>query len=305
MRKASSEDRDANLAETGAQYECRFENKLNSEEETQIFKIVKIRVCWIKVILLLPILTILTGGIVLLFIIWYVDVMYYLIFWRAKELDNASFLLVYSCRNQKEIVYIRRGTSFCLLNLTLDTAQNQYTENGQQLSEKEETMRFSSGYKKINSSIPTFNFRYSKYFYSEEDAMFVPIEFDTSKTYDVIHNTYSKVLQEGQQIDHLVSLYGRGNITIKEKNIFIALVTDIINPFYIFQVFSFIIWFLTEYEIYSYCIIFLTVVSLVMELVFLKISFYRLKKLSKYECNIKVIRKNAEGIEEVTEVNSD
>ena len=142
-------------------------------------------------------------------------------------------------------------------------------------------------------------------FYSEEDKMFVPIEFDTNKTLDVIHNSYSKVLQEGEEIAHLVSLYGRGNINIKEKNILVALVIDIFNPFYIFQIFSFIIWFLTEYEIYSYCIIFLSFVSIVMELVFLKISHYRLKKLSKYECYLKVIRRNEDEIEETKEINSD
>ncbi len=92
-------------------FECNFVNKLNSEEETQIFKVVKLQICWLKVILLVPILTILTAGIALLFIIWYVDVMYYLVFWRVKELDKASFLLVYGCRKQKEIVYIKRGIS--------------------------------------------------------------------------------------------------------------------------------------------------------------------------------------------------
>ena len=142
-------------------------------------------------------------------------------------------------------------------------------------------MRFSNGYKKINSTTPTFNFRYSKYFFSPDDNLFAPIEFDTDKTFDVIHDKYSKNVQEGEEIAHILTLYGRGNIVIKEKNIFLALLVDIFNPFYIFQVFSFIVWFLTEYEIYAYCIIFLTVVSIVMELVFFEDELSSIKTIIK------------------------
>lgn len=138
-------------------------------------------------------------------------------------------------------------------------------------------MRYLEGYRQITNSTPTFEYRFTKYYFDKEESAFVPLEFDYYKTYECLQTTFAQCVQEGKEYDHLVHLYGKCNIKLPEKNLFMMLIEDILNPFYLFQLFSIIIWFLTEYEIYSGCIIFTTLLSIIIETIELKRNFMRLK----------------------------
>lgn len=55
-------------------------------------------------------------------------------------------------------------------------------------------------------------------------------------------------------------------ITINVKSYWRMLIEEVFNPFYIFQVFSVILWSLDDYFYYAGCIVFLTTVSVVTSL---------------------------------------
>ena len=90
-------------------YDWGFVNRRESEEETQIWRIIMLELSIFKIVFIMPILFILTLGFILLFCYWYVSLRYILLFTKTKSLSNASYLYVFSTRNQKEIVKINRS----------------------------------------------------------------------------------------------------------------------------------------------------------------------------------------------------
>jgi len=60
--------------------------------------------------------------------------------------------------------------------------------------------------------------------------------------------------------------FGPCNINVPEKSIPRLLVEEVLNPFYIFQVFSMILWYCDGYVYYAFCILLISVTSAVTSL---------------------------------------
>lgn len=133
----------------------------------------------------------------------------------------------------------------------------------------------------------------------------MPIEFDYYKTFESIHTTYSGGVSEGEEYASIVDKYGKCNIVLPEKGILQLLIKDVMNPFYLFQMFSIVVWFFDEYQIYAYCIIGTTIISVTVELIDLKRNFNNLRKMVDYECKMTVKRVDTNGNLIVKEVPSD
>lgn len=63
--------------------------------------------------------------------------------------------------------------------------------------------------------------------------------------------------------DRTFKLYGSGTLSIPNKTIPQLLVQEVLNPFYLFQIWSVILWYFSEYEYYASCILLIAIVSLV------------------------------------------
>ena len=61
-------------------------------------------------------------------------------------------------------------------------------------------------------------------------------------------------------------LYGDNIIEIQVKSYMKLLVQEILNPFYIFQVASIILWSIDAYYVYAGCIFFISAISICVEL---------------------------------------
>ena len=92
------------------------------------------------------------------------------------------------------------------------------------------------------------------------------------------------------QIESARHKFGECQLHVPMKSIPRLLIDEILNPFYIFQVGSMILWFLDGYVKYAICIL---VVSLfgVLENLYETVTNYRsVRKMAKYECQIQVKR---------------
>ncbi|XP_070207558.1 polyamine-transporting ATPase 13A3-like isoform X2 [Littorina saxatilis] len=58
-------------------------------------------------------------------------------------------------------------------------------------------------------------------------------------------------------------LYGINKIAVHVVPIVVLLFKEVLSPFYIFQLFSMILWYLDEYEIYATCILFISTISII------------------------------------------
>ena len=59
-----------------------------------------------------------------------------------------------------------------------------------------------------------------------------------------------------------VDLFGENEITVQVPSIFEILCTEILNPFYVFQLFSIILWYYDEYHLYASSIVIITTISM-------------------------------------------
>lgn len=85
-------------------------------------------------------------------------------------------------------------------------------------------------------------------------------------------------------------VFGKNQIDIKQKSIPQLLVDEAFHPFYIFQVASLILWSLDEYYYYAVCIFFISVVSITTTLIETRSTMKRLREISRFECEVRVLR---------------
>ena len=186
-----------------------------------------------------------------------------------------------------------------LLN-TLQFVNNQidakeFARRKQKYSDKIPLIGYANNFEKSEENTPLFNFRFTKYYFNKTEDSFVPIEFDYYKTYEAVHESLANGVKEGEDYNQRVDCFGKWNIVLPEKGIFELLLHDILNPFYLFQMFSIVVWFFDEYQIYAYCIIATTIISVTAELYELKKNFNNLKRMAYYECDMTVKRVDNEG----------
>ncbi|KAK5257439.1 hypothetical protein LTR16_000659 [Cryomyces antarcticus] len=85
-------------------------------------------------------------------------------------------------------------------------------------------------------------------------------------------------------------VFGKNVIDIEQKNTGQLLVDEAFHPFYIFQIASLILWSLDEYYYYAACIFVISVVSIATTLAETKATMKRLREISRFECDIRVLR---------------
>jgi cation-transporting ATPase 13A2 len=100
-------------------------------------------------------------------------------------------------------------------------------------------------------------------------------------------------LREGldnEERDYRELVFGKNLIDIAEKTTGQLLVDEVFHPFYIFQVASLILWSVDEYYYYACAIFIISAVSIVTTLVETKATMKRLKDVSRFDCEVRVIR---------------
>uniref|UniRef100_A0A673TCD6 ATPase 13A3 n=1 Tax=Suricata suricatta TaxID=37032 RepID=A0A673TCD6_SURSU len=95
-------------------------------------------------------------------------------------------------------------------------------------------------------------------------------------------------------------LYGVNEITVKVPSIFKLLIKEVLNPFYIFQLFSVILWSTDEYYYYALAIVIMSVVSIVSSLYSIRKQYVMLHDMVAAHSTVRVsvCRVNGE-IEEI------
>lgn len=62
-----------------------------------------------------------------------------------------------------------------------------------------------------------------------------------------------------------IKLYGHNLIDVKLKPILVLLFTEVLSPFYIFQVVSMCVWYTDDYVYYASIVVLMTVTSIVLD----------------------------------------
>lgn len=157
--------------------------------------------------------------------------------------------------------------------------------------EDEEEPEIQEVSKEANPVVPyihSFDYRYIKFYYN-------PVEdiFKTNSNWFDIHWLNMKNLREGvsQKLQEQRSdIFGENSIKINEKTVVQLLLDEVLHPFYIFQIFSVLLWLADDYYYYASCILLISVVSVINSLIETKSTVKRLQEMSKFSCEVRVWR---------------
>ena len=116
-------------------------------------------------------------------------------------------------------------------------------------------------------------------------------------THANILTRHSEGLNE-EESSRLRHKYGPCELQIPRKGIMRLLIDEVLNPFYIFQVFSMILWFNDGYAKYAMCILFISLMGVSENLYETVTNFDKVRKMASYECPIKVKRET--GMKEIS-----
>lgn len=133
-----------------------------------------------------------------------------------------------------------------------------------------------------------FEYRYMKFFYSPVEDLFKTNCNWCDPAWENMHKAREGLSQETHE-DRLM-IFGRNVIDIKEKSTMQLLTDEVFHPFYVFQIFSIVLWLMDDYYYYASCIFLISVVSVVNTLVETKQTLHRLNEISRFECTVRVWR---------------
>jgi P-type E1-E2 ATPase len=82
---------------------------------------------------------------------------------------------------------------------------------------------------------------------------------------------------------------------VPRKPVLALLIDEVLNPFYLFQVFSMVLWFSDGYEKYACCILVVSVLGVAENLYETITNINSIRKMAVYECPVEVFRRNQQG----------
>jgi cation-transporting ATPase 13A2 len=153
-----------------------------------------------------------------------------------------------------------------------------------------------------DSEIIVFQFKFFKYFYNRHLKNFCSIKFSIKTSQENLKNEFMKGLNKSEYT-YSKLIFGDCDLDINFDGIFKLILKEISDPFYIFQLFSVILWFNNNYIKYSIVIIFMTCLSIVISVIETRSSNLSIQKMSKYSCQVKVHRIE-DGIKKIFAISS-
>lgn len=132
------------------------------------------------------------------------------------------------------------------------------------------------------------SYRYIRFIYNPVKDMFM-----TNSDWMSYSWGYKATAEEGLDSDtyaRRVQVFGLNNLEIRQPSILKLLHDEVLHPFYIFQVFSIILWSYDDYLYYATAIFLISVFSVAEALVETRKGFKRLAEIANEECEVKVLR---------------
>uniref|UniRef100_A0A665UU14 Polyamine-transporting ATPase 13A3 n=1 Tax=Echeneis naucrates TaxID=173247 RepID=A0A665UU14_ECHNA len=127
------------------------------------------------------------------------------------------------------------------------------------------------------TQIRYFTFHSTKYYWNDEVQNFEVLSGleDLQMSCSTLHLEHSAGLTRNQQ-EYRKLFFGVNEIAVKVPSVFKLLIKEVLNPFYIFQLFSVILWSADEYYYYAVAIVFMSVISIATSLYTIKKQYVML-----------------------------
>ena len=246
----------------------------NCEEHNQISFVTPLVRSTPKFILYI-ILNIFTADIINLFIAWFPKLILY-IYYKTTSLEEGTHFAVFS-KDEDEITVVE--------------AQKIDLPEIDSNSEKSIIKKFHLNINYDEKNIISFEYKLFNYVFISSKNCFTSLDYQIKEKQNIIVDEYTSGLTPNE-VKLMKLLFGICDIDLKVNSIGKILLDELTDPFYLFQLYSVILWYCTEYYYYSSVIVVLTILSLVLSVYDTYTNLKQLQKISRYSCPVKIIRKN-------------
>lgn len=140
----------------------------------------------------------------------------------------------------------------------------------------------------ILQELKVLNYRYVRFYYHP-----LVDKFRLSNGWKDPLWTDVRAVREGvdsEEKSHRELVFGSNLIDIEQKSIFRLLVDEVFHPFYVFQIASLVLWSMDEYYYYAIAIFVMSLASITATLVETRSTMKRLREISRFECDVRVLR---------------
>ena len=244
------------------------------EDHNKIEKIIPVSKNFFKFILLI-FTAIITGSLIFFFIYWF---------------PKLKFIFMYSIvpieQAQKVAVY---GTDGEIYFVDLEKPTLPDLEKQQSFLYTNYTVNIPRG----AAFVIFFTFKKFKYVFDPLEINFVSLKMQLDTTNELIITECAQGLTMDEQ-RHQSIIFGECDLDIEVKSFFKLLMEEFADPFYLFQVFSIILWMNNQYEYYASIIIVTTLVSLFVGTYETRKNLKNIQEMSRYSCRVNVLRKDRE-----------
>ncbi|KAJ3600011.1 hypothetical protein NHX12_033963 [Muraenolepis orangiensis] len=130
------------------------------------------------------------------------------------------------------------------------------------------------------TQIRYFTHHSAKYYWNEEAQNFEVLTGleDLQVSCSSLHSEHSTGLARNLQ-EYRRLFFGMNDIAVKVPSVFKLLIKEVLNPFYIFQLFSVILWSFEEYYYYAATIVFMSLISIATSLYTIKKQYITLRDM--------------------------
>lgn len=112
--------------------------------------------------------------------------------------------------------------------------------------------------------------------------------FKTEFPYDELRRLYARTIMTSDDREYKKILFGKCLVDVPAVNLGKLLVSEILNPFYIFQVFAIILWSFDGYRGYAACILIVSSGSVIASLWENITNGKKIRQMARYSCPVQV-----------------
>ncbi|PQE16569.1 p-type atpase protein [Rutstroemia sp. NJR-2017a BBW] len=156
------------------------------------------------------------------------------------------------------------------------------------LSEKRHAMSYDYDDDPILEDLRILDYRYMRFSFNPLKDRFVLCNSWKDPAWTDVRSVRPGI--DGDEKENRELVFGKNLIDIKQKSIPQLLVDEAFHPFYVFQIASLILWSMDQYYYYAACIFIISVVSITTTLIETRSTMKRLREISRFECDVRVLR---------------
>ncbi|KAK2962385.1 ion-transporting P-type ATPase [Blattamonas nauphoetae] len=139
--------------------------------------------------------------------------------------------------------------------------------------------------------IKIFSYKLLRFVFDEEIEEYVPMETQTDISYPTLHDALTHPLSTNSA-NLLSVLFGKNSIEVPVKPWYRILLEESLNPFFIFQVFSVIVWMFNDYIPYAISILVTSIFSVFTNFMETRSNLKNIHEMSKMNIRVDADREN-------------